>query len=194
MQTLEKLFGGAARVKLMRLFLFNPTVTFQSGEVADRAKITPDRARKELAVLRSIGMVRKIARGKSRASWRLNEKFTYLGEMQRLLLQTSLMKPEALIKKLTGVGRLKVVVLAGLFKEQWDDRLDILIVADVTKRARIDNLMKVMEAEIGKEIRYAVLDVADFKYRLGISDKLVRDVLDYPHDVILDRLGILPVV
>jgi len=194
MQTLEKLFGGTARVKIMRLFLFNPSTTYQSAEVVERAKIDSDKARKELTLLRSIGLIRKVSRGKGRASWHLNEKFPYLVELQRLLLQTSLVKPDALIKKLSKVGRLKAVILAGLFKEQWDDRLDMLIVADGTKRSKVESLMKLLEAEIGKEIRYAVLDAADFKYRLGISDKLVRDLLDYPHDVILDKLGVLRVV
>lgn len=194
METLEKLFGGAPRVKLMRLFLFNPSTHFQSSEIAERSKIASSRLRKELSFLHSMKLIRKVSRGSGRPSWHINERFPYLLELQRLLLQSSLVSPEAIIKKLSKLGRLKMVVLAGLFKEQWEDRLDMLVVADGIKKGRIEALMKTLEAEIGKEIRYSVLDADDFKYRLGVGDKLVRDVLDYPHDIVVDKLGILPVV
>jgi hypothetical protein len=67
----------------------------------------------------------------------------------------------------------------------------MLIVSDRPKKSIVDNVMASIEAEIGKEIRYAVLDTDDFKYRLSIGDKLVRDVLDYPHEIVLDRLSLL---
>ena len=49
-----------------------------------------------------------------------------------------------------------------------------------------------LEAEIGKELRYAAFETGEFNYRLGMYDKLVRDILDYPHTVVLDRLGLPP--
>lgn len=193
METLEKLFGGAARVKIMRLFLFNPSSNFNTAEIVERSKVDSEKVRREVSNLHSLGLIRKTARTGSRPVWHLSEKFPYLIELQRLLIQTSLINQRSIIKKLSKMGRLKMVVLAGLFKEQWEDRLDMLVVSDGIKKAKIDALMKVLEAEIGKEIRYAVLDTADFKYRLGIGDKLVRDVIDYPHDIIYDKLGVLPV-
>jgi hypothetical protein len=48
-----------------------------------------------------------------------------------------------------------------------------------------------MEAEIGKELRYAYFSTDEFRYRLSMYDKLIRDILDYPHRVLLDKLGIL---
>jgi hypothetical protein len=47
-----------------------------------------------------------------------------------------------------------------------------------------------MEADIGKELSYAVCDTADFVYRLNAYDKFIRDVLDYPHETIVDKLGV----
>ncbi len=191
METLEKLFGGAARVKIMRLFLFNPSSTFSTAEITERSKVNSAKVQKEAAFLSSFGMVRKTTKSNGRSSWHLNEKFPYLIELQRLLIQTSLVNQQSIIRKLSKLGRLRVVVLAGLFKEQWEGRLDMLVVADGIKKGKVEALMKLMEAEIGKEIRYAVLDTPDFKYRLGIGDKLIRDIVDYPHDIIFDKLGVL---
>ena len=51
-------------------------------------------------------------------------------------------------------------------------------------------MIKNIESEIGREIRYAVFDTPDFQYRYNMCDKLIRDVLDYPHEKVIDKLGI----
>jgi hypothetical protein len=43
---------------------------------------------------------------------------------------------------------------------------------------------------MGKEIRYSAFETGEFQYRLGMYDKLIRDVLDYPHETVLDKLGV----
>ncbi|MEI6042209.1 MAG: hypothetical protein WCQ00_01425 [bacterium] len=190
MDYLEKIFGGAPRVKLMRLFLFNETTAFLPTEIFARTKVEATRARKELTFLLKVGLVKKINRSNGKVVWSINEKFPYLVEFQRLLLQTSLITPQSILKKLSKIGKLKLVVLSGLFKEQTDSRLDILIVADNAKKGSTESIMSNIEAEVGKEIRFAVLNSVDLKYRLGVGDRLVRDVLDYPHEVVLDKLNL----
>jgi len=190
MDYLEKIFGGAPRVKLMRLFLFNETTAFLPNEVFARTKVEASRARKELNFLLKVGLIKKSTRSNGKVVWGINEKFPYLVEFQRLLLQTSLITPQSIIKKLSKIGKLKLVVLSGLFKEQADSRLDILIVADNAKKNSTDTIMSNIEAEVGREIRFAVLNSTDLKYRLGVGDRLVRDVLDYPHEVVLDKLNL----
>ena len=189
MDALEKIFGGSARVKLMRLFLFNSTLYFFTEDVVERSKIDSPRARKELSFLSKVGLIKKSTRNGSKIVWYLNDRFPYLLEFQRLLLQTSLINTKPILKKLSKIGKLKAVIFSGIFKEQWDSRLDILIIAEGAKKQSSENIMSNIESEIGKEIRFAVLDTEDFKYRLGVGDRLVRDVLDYPHEVVLDRLG-----
>ena len=52
-------------------------------------------------------------------------------------------------------------------------------------------MIKNLEAEIGKELRYVYFSTEDFKYRLSMCDKLMRDILDYPHKKVLNKLGII---
>ncbi len=47
-----------------------------------------------------------------------------------------------------------------------------------------------LEAELGRELRFASFSTEQFRYRLGVYDRLLRDVFDYPHRPILDRLGL----
>ena len=54
------------------------------------------------------------------------------------------------------------------------------------RRARIEEGIKKLEAEIGAELTYAMFDTKEFLYRINMYDKLVRDILDYPHEVMFE--------
>ena len=45
-----------------------------------------------------------------------------------------------------------------------------------------------MEAEIGRELSYGVFETDDFRYRVSVCDKFIRDILDYSHKKILNKL------
>ena len=203
MKILGKLFGSEARVKMLRLFLFNPNDVYDNAEVARRAKVYPSTARRELALLRQVGVVKKkkvyrelvrkdhghfIARRGRVSGWGLNEKFQYLGALQGFLLGTAPFQQNEIAKLLERVGRLKLIVIAGVFLQDFDSRVDLLIVGDNIKKAVLENAIKNIEAELGKELRYAVFSTSDFEYRLNVYDKLIRDVLDYPHQKVVNRL------
>ena len=47
-----------------------------------------------------------------------------------------------------------------------------------------------LEAELGREIRYASFATEDFRYRTGVYDRLLRDVFDYPHRLLIDKIGL----
>ena len=53
------------------------------------------------------------------------------------------------------------------------------------KRSRIEEGIKKIEAELGIELVYAMFETKEFIYRLNMYDKLIRDILDYPHEVVL---------
>ena len=53
------------------------------------------------------------------------------------------------------------------------------------KKSKIEEGIHRLEAEIGAEMVYAIFDTKEFLYRLSMYDKLVRDILDFPHEIIL---------
>lgn len=80
---------------------------------------------------------------------------------------------------------MKLIIISGIFIKNHDSRVDLLIVGDKMKRKKIEEGIKKIEAEIGIELVYAVFETKEFIYRLNMYDKLVRDILDYPHEVVL---------
>jgi hypothetical protein len=184
---LEKLFGNPARVRLLRLFLFNPQEQFSVADAAQRARTSAGSARKELNAFHALGLVRRARRSAPR--YGLNADFAYLSALQNLLLNAPARGGD-IAQALRGAGTLKLIVAGGIFVGQWDGRLDVLIVGDRLNERKVRTALRRLESEIGKELRYATLATGDFLYRLNMNDKLVRDVMDYPHKIVFDRLDI----
>ena len=59
MEILAKLFGGEVRVKLMRLFLFNPDNNYSLQEIVDKSKSNKKEASKEIINLIKTGIIKK---------------------------------------------------------------------------------------------------------------------------------------
>lgn len=208
MDTLTAIFGTPAKVKILRLFLFNPEVPFFAPEIIERTKCPGAAVKKELNSLLKIGLLKKrvvikdvpvIKKNKPTTTkkvqglgYTLNTKFVYTDLLKTFLTIASVSADESLLKKFQSVGRLKVLIASGVFIQNWDSRVDLLIVGEELDTNRIENIIKHIEAEIGKEIAYSAFDTSDFEYRMGIHDRLVRDILDYPHVTLLDRLGVEP--
>ena len=208
MEILEKLFGGSGRVKVMRLFLFNPGKSFTRDEVSSRAQIDMKAAIRELNHLEKTGLVkRKLVTKEAPSSksgkdekrggekkkvpgWQLEASFPYLIPLETLLIDLATMNHDDLVEQLKAAGKLKLVIVAGIFIQDIESRVDLLVVGDGLKRGTLDTIVKKVEAEIGKEVRYACFETPDFKYRLNVYDKLVRDILDYPHKTVLDKIGV----
>ncbi len=205
MDILEKLFGTTAKVKMMRLFLFNPEYVFTLDEIIDRGNMTASEAKKELTPLIAVGLVRRrpfskeiTVTKKKKVSikkvkglgYALDQKFAYLNALKTLLISVSLHSHDDIAKRFSKVGKVKALIVAGVFIQDWESRVDLMIVGDELDDIRIKNTVKVLEAELGKEISYTALETADFEYRIGVYDKLVRDILDFPHVKIVDRLSL----
>lgn len=187
---LQKLFGSDARIKLLRLFLFNPKQTYTVPDAAQRSR-TPERtARKELALFSSMGLIRRApTRRGSGIRYSVNTEFKYFGVLQNLLLNAP-ERAKDIFDRVRAAGAVKLIIVAGVFVSDWEGRLDVLIVGDRIKEKALRARMRKLESEIGRELRYSVLLSDDFLYRLNMNDKLVRDILDYPHKIMVDKLNI----
>lgn len=207
MDTLAKLFGSTARVRVMRLFLMNSEEIYEIADVAQRARTSTDVARKEVRLLRDIGLVKereaikmlpKSAKGKGGETelkkkkytgFGLDPSFPFLASLRGLVTEIAMGK-EDIAARFKGCGHFKLIVVAGIFIDEPTSRVDVLIVGDKLKRAAIERELKKLEAEVGKELTYALMESAEFEYRFGVYDKFVRDIVDYPHLVVLNKLNL----
>ena len=183
MEILGKILGNSARVKIMRMFLLNRGKGFQTKDIAKRSRVSSEIVRKELRLLASVNFIKK--RSTLSPDWYFNTSFKYAEEFDELLVRSDTVNNEVIINHFKKAGKVKLLIVAGVFIKNRNSRVDLLIVGDNLKKNKIEKGIRQLEAEIGAELVYAVFNTKDFIYRLNMYDKLIRDILDYPHEVLL---------
>jgi len=202
MEYLSKLFGSPARVKLLRLFLFNPENAYDRDSVVKMARITPETASKELSNLARAEVINrktffkegarpgsKTPKKRKTIGWVLNQKYVYLEALTKFMRESLTVSNTEISKRFRGAGTIKLLVLSGFLSGGKEGSLDVLVVGDRLKEHIIKNAIQSLEAECGQEIRYMVLTVEEYKYRRRVRDKFMREVIDFPHIEILNRLS-----
>ncbi|HUX81081.1 MAG TPA: winged helix-turn-helix domain-containing protein [Candidatus Paceibacterota bacterium] len=189
MEPLSKIFGSPARLKALRLFLFNQNLSLTLGEIAARTKLSPASVRRELSDLVAAGLLRKKG-ARTSARYQVNPRFEHLAALDAFIRETTSVRPQDILAALRRTGTLQLVVLSGLFVGILEPKVDLLIVGDHLDERILVTTIHSLEAELGREIRYAFFATADFKYRRGVYDRLLRDIFDYPHRVLIDKVGL----
>lgn len=179
MEILEKILGSSARVKIMRLFLLNKGKNFKNKDVVKKSRANFGTVRRELKLLASVGFIKKRA-----TNWCFNPSFKYLPEFEELLAGSGAVDKDKIVGNFKKAGKIKLLLVSGIFIKNPDSRVDLLIVGDRVKKKKIEEEIRKLEAEIGTELAYAVFDTKEFFYRLNMYDKLIRDIFDFPHEVI----------
>lgn len=184
----------------MRLFLMNPESGFETKEVASRCQIKSNSAKTELNLLKSIGLLKQksfftevekkttkgVSTSKRRVNgWFLDDTFSYLDPLKSLLIGSERFDRTDLVKRLKPIGKIKMLVISGVFIKDPESRLDMMIVGDNLRVRALNNIVKTLESEIGKELVYTVFSTDEFKYRVNMYDKLVCDLFEFPHEVII---------
>jgi DNA-binding HxlR family transcriptional regulator len=207
MEILSQLFRGTARVKVMRFFLFNENKFFTLGDIASKTRLSKTTASRELRAIEKMGMIRrkelpkvrstKTTKGKavkkpqrkSKATeYTLNPRFIYTETLRQLLSLNDPIAHKDITEKLRRAGKIRLLIVTGVFIGRTTDRVDLLIVGDKIKKKEIDRALQHIESDVGREISYAYFDTEDFLYRINVKDRLVRDILDYPHERIINKI------
>ena len=183
-KTIEMIFGSSERVKIIKLFVFNPEKTFSPEAVGVWMALSKARVQKEIKKLARAELIVRKGRG-----FAVNKDCAYLPSLREFLASTN-PDDEEIVRRLKGVGKLQLVILAGIFIQNPESRLDILIVADKINKTRLAHAIRSLESHVGKELLFSVFDRTDFKYRFDMKDKLIMDVFEFPHEKALNKLGI----
>ncbi len=199
-EQLGKLFGSTAQVKCMRLFLQQPDRAFAVTEIAERTRSSIGELRKALVTLRQVGFVvprkvtvkKKLKSGKIQTKklpgFELKKTYPLIPHLHTLLVSTELIQNDEIQSMFAPVGKMHLLVLSGHFAQDEDRMIDLMLVSDRVNERMLNRAVKTLESEIGREIRYAHFTLPEYQYRMTMYDKLLRDIFDYPHIVIIDKV------
>ena len=214
MTILEKIIGSPSRLKVVRFFLQNPAKVVTARELAKILQISSPSASRDLAFTKSIELVKPSTRldiierkGKSKrkkiSGFVLSSDFAFFQPMHNLVIGASPVSREKMTKYFKSKKAIQLVALGGVFVQETnfpknilpsegdvekDNRLDLLIVANKIKKNNIEPFIKKIECEIGKELVWALFSEREFEYRSGMHDKFLRDLFDYPHEILINKI------
>ncbi len=202
---LGTLLTNNPRAKIVRVFMFNPVETFTVPTLAKRAGVSTKNVEKELKALEAMKIVKKgklsihlagslkrVAAKKQKViSWTLNAEFKHATALAKFVHEVSPVQYKSIVGALRRSGRVSAIILSGSFMGDPTRPADLIIATDTLNEARLEQAIRALEPDLGREIRYAAFTTPEFRYRLTVQDRLMRDTLDYPHLVLLDRTRLL---
>ena len=196
---LEILFGSAARVKLLRFFLFNPSKVETFEDISRRARLVRRTARTEMNILEKAGVIKERtvfidepekAKKRKSVGYTLDKSFPDLQALQTFLFATAPINGKTVARHVREAGQVDFLAVAGVFVREFEHRLDVMVAMRKLDEEKIAKAIRALEAELGLDIRFAAMTTEDLKYRIGMNDKLIRDVFDYDHEIVIDRPNI----
>jgi hypothetical protein len=173
------------------------------ANISEKTKTKSALARKELAALSAVGFIEKkrtktvvtTGAGKKTSSkikevngYKLNTLFPHNQALKDLLFDFQSLDKRELASRFKLVGRIKLFIAAGIFIGDTKSRVDVLLVGEAIKRPKAEKVFELLSAEIGRDIVYAIMDVEEYEYRFKMYDKFVRDIVEMPHETVIDKL------
>lgn len=125
----------------------------------------------------------------------LNKNFGYFNELRSLLLKPSPEEKEWMVRQISRLGRIKLAIISGIFlthesQDSYNSVADLFIVGDDINRKKARAFLRLLEAEVGGEIQFSVMDKDEFEYRYNMFDRFIRVLLEGPHEKIINKLGV----
>lgn len=193
---IEQLFGSKTRVKLLQLFYTNPNRSFYVREITRKIDEQINSVRRELANLLSIGIISSDTTN-NRLYYEVNQKFEHYDAFRSIFggaPATTAKKTKAVKStaqdELKALGRVDLLVYTGSFTRDESAGIDLFMVGDVNGHA-LDKYIAELEKKEGRDIRYTVMSLDDFRYRQQIKDRFVSNVLDAKKQVLVDEINLL---
>jgi hypothetical protein len=202
---IEQLFGSKTRVKLLQLFYSNPNRSFYVREITRKIDEQINSVRRELANLLSIGIIVS-DNTNNKLYYEVNQKYEYFDPLTIIFGGGTKKLPAKTIGKVGNdvsggagpaneftdntdiktLGNVEIAVYTGQFTRDETTGVDVFIVGDVNM-TKLSKFMAELEAKEGKELRYTMMSLSDFQYRLQIKDRFVSNIMQAKKQVLIDK-------
>lgn len=195
----EQLFGSKTRVKLLQLFYSNPNRSFYVREITRKIDEQINSVRRELSNLLNVGIIIS-ENTENKLYYEVNQKYEYFEPLQEIF-GSGVKKKRAKTASKTdepvpqddeykALGKVELVVYTGQFTRDERAGIDLLIVGNINTNA-LDKFIAELEEKEGKELRYTMMTLDDFKYRRQIKDRFITGIVEAKKQVVIDTENLL---
>ncbi len=188
---IEQLFGSKTRVKLLQLFYTSPNRSYYVREITRKIDEQINSVRRELANLLSIGIISSETTN-NRLYYEVDQSYEFYKPLATVFgkggAKTShaASTTKSLDQDIASIGNVELAMYTGHFTRDETGGIDVLIVGDVNQ-TKLTKYMIELERQEGKELRYTVLSLQNFKYRQKVNDRFLSMVLAAKRQVVVDK-------
>lgn len=196
---IEQLFGSKTRVKLLQLFYGNPNRSFYVREITRKIDEQINSVRRELANLLTIGIITSDTTN-NKVYYEVNQKFEFYeplltmfggGRVNVAPKSGKVARPSTdSSSELKMLGNVELALLTGQFTRDETAGIDLLLVGNINP-SKATKFVSELEAKEGKEIRYTVFSLEDFRYREQIKDRFIVTVKEAKKQILVDKQHLL---
>ncbi len=183
----DSLFGSKARSRLIRFFLLNPGIEFSAAEVSEKTLVPRPEASRELVRLAKMKLVVEHTR-KGKKCFIVNEDFPFYVELKSLVSKLNVHAQSQVFRKLKIVGEVKLILISGLFLNYPKSKVDMILVVNNVNRSKLKHAIAHLEAEVGKEIRFVLMNMEELHYRLNMLDRFFIEFLEAPYEEVANKV------
>ena len=195
----ERLFGSRTRVKLLKLFLVHPEDKFSLNFLVKNLKLQIIPTKKELDNLEKFGIIttglmpvtEELKNNDSKNEkkfYQTDKDFILFEELKALFLKAQILYERDFIDNLVKIGRIKLLVLTGIFVNKPESLIDLLVVGNINK-GKLLKLLKDLEKELGREINFTFMETSEFIYRRNLTDVFLYEIMEGKKIVVIDEVG-----
>lgn len=191
----------------MRLFYTNPNRSFYVREITRKIDEQINSVRRELANLLSVGIITSDTTN-NKLYYEVNQDYDFYKPLLAIFGQGD-DEAEPLAKKaqskqqaspsassaserdkIKKLGNVEIALYTGQFTRDESSGVDMLIVGDINQHS-LHKFISELEAQEGKEIRYAIFSYDEFDYRRKIKDRFIDTVMNAKKQILVDKNSIL---
>ena len=188
---LDFLFGSRIRWRLIKFFMLNEKVALNINEILGRNKLgtknTKEEAKKILSQLVNAKFIYpRTIRGQK--AYFVNTKYSFYDELKWLVVKSNIYPQCEQLNRVKNLGDVKLGLVSGIFINNKKSKTDLLLVVDSLSRAKFNHLIEDLEAEMGQEINYSLMNLEEFRYRIKMFDKFILEILEQPHEIIMNEV------
>lgn len=172
---------------LLAFLLLAPQRSYSSKELSKRLHITEKTLNGLLREFLRDSMIKQFTRDHTKL-YIVNPRHKLLPEISSALKKGQKPYEDELFLAVQKLGEVKAAILSGAFTGQPQLPVDLLLVGKISL-AKLDTFLKQCKTMMGFDINYSIMTPEEYKIRSDTFDRFIKDISDYPHIVVVDKVN-----
>lgn len=184
----EALFGSRVRARLIRFFAMNPEGEFSVVDIAEKTLLPRGDVAREVKKLFKMKFVHERSR-QGKKTYSANTEFPFYVELKTLVSKLNVNAEARVFRRFKLIGEVKLILISGLFLNYPKSKVDMILAVNNLNRSKLKSAMAQLEAEVGKEVRFVLMNSEELQYRLNMLDRFLIEFLEGPYEEVVNKVA-----